>query len=189
VKEAAMMHEKGADIEAIPNDLLRTPLDWFFAEHYRQRQLCLMIDDLSRRTVFNEAPLAAIVAFLRHDLPSHVLDEEEDLFPLLRRRCLPEDELERVLAILSGDHKADLSKAAHVLTLLEAALAERRAPGVDRESRATLAAFAAQERQHLALENAVVLPIARLRLTDADLRGLGNRLAARRGVILDDFPQ
>jgi hemerythrin-like domain-containing protein len=183
-----MIKETGADIEAIPSELLRTPLEWFFAEHYRQRQLCLLIDDLSRRTVFDGERIDAIAAFIRQDLPVHIIDEEEDLFPLLRRRCLPEDELERVLAILSADHKADLSTAAQVLAILDAARAQRRAPGLDRDARAALAGFAAQERQHLALENAVVLPIARLRLTDADLHGLAARLAARRGQELDGPP-
>ena len=42
--------------------------------------------------------------------------------------------------------------------------------------------------RHLALENAVVLPIARLRLSAEDLLALSRRLAARRGLVLDAPP-
>ncbi|MFN3467316.1 MAG: PCRF domain-containing protein, partial [Candidatus Brocadiales bacterium] len=42
-----------------------------------------------------------------------------------------------------------------------------------------------KELQHLALENAVVLPIARLRLTAKDLQAMSRRLAARRGLVLE----
>jgi hypothetical protein len=178
-----------ADIEEIPVDLLRSPLEWFFAEHFRQRQLCLMIDDVARRAVFDAEPINQVCAFLRRDLLLHVIDEEEDFFPLLRRRCLPEDDVEQVLGILSADHKADAVKAAKVLALLDASVAARTAPGSRPEGRATLNEFASQERQHLALENAVVLPIARLRLSEADLRALSGRLAARRGVVLQDTPR
>ncbi len=173
-------------IEDIPTALLREPLDWFFAEHYRQRQLCLLIDEIARRTVFEASAIQRVVAFLRSDLPLHVIDEEEDLFPLLRRRALPEDELEDALGILSADHKADMTKAAEVRALLQKCLEENVAPAMVSDGRRILSEFAAQERRHLALENAVVLPIARLRLSPEDLRGLGDRLAARRGILLEE---
>ena len=51
-------------------------------------------------------------------------------------------------------------------------------------ARTSLQAFASQELRHLALENAVVLPLARLRLTPADLKRLSRRLAERRHVAL-----
>jgi len=173
----------GADggIEPISADLLATPLDFFFAEHFRHRQLCGLIDRLSGATFFDPGPIAEVVDFLRFEAPLHIIDEEEDLFPLLRRRCLAEDEVEGVLGVLSAEHKADGVLGRTVRTYLERCLETRSAPGGSLEGRRDLAAFAAQERRHLALENAVVLPIARQRLTPEDLTGLARRLAARRG--------
>ena len=45
-----------------------------------------------------------------------------------------------------------------------------------------LARFAANERQHLIVENAIVLPLARARLSEDDKQKLGMRMAARRGL-------
>ena len=100
-------------------------------------------------------------------------------------RCQPADELDSVLGALSAEHHDDLHRARTLIVALERALADGRAPGQDRESRLLFTDFALHERRHIALENAVVLPIARLRLTAADLRSLSIRLAARRGVLLD----
>lgn len=62
-------------------ELLAEPLDWFFAEHYRHRQLCQMIDEIGAATVFDGERIGRVVAFLGHDLALHVIDEEEDFFP------------------------------------------------------------------------------------------------------------
>ncbi len=160
---------------------MATPLEFFFAEHFRHRQLCGLIDQLSTTTFFDPGPIAEVVDFLRFEAPIHIIDEEEDLFPLLRRRCLPEDELEGVLGVLSAEHKADGVLGKAVRDYLEHCLDTRAAPGANLVGRRDLAAFAVQERRHLALENAVVLPIARQRLSEEDLTGLARRLAARRG--------
>ncbi|MDO9222091.1 MAG: hemerythrin domain-containing protein [Caulobacter sp.] len=169
-------------IEPISPELMATPLDFFFAEHFRHRQLCALIDRLSTTTFFDPGPITAVIDFLRFEAPIHIIDEEEDLFPLLRRRCLAEDEVEGVLGLLSAEHKADGVLGRTVRGYLERCLATRAAPGGSLEGRRDLAAFATQERRHLALENAVVLPIARQRLTPEDLSALGRRLAARRGM-------
>lgn len=180
------MRPHGGEIEAIPSELIKEPLSFFFAEHYRHRQLCRAIDELSASTFFDAARIAEVVDFLRFEAPIHIIDEEEDLFPLLRRRCLTEDDLEGVLGVLSAEHKADAVLGGTVRRHLEQCLEKRLAPGGDLEMRKALAAFAAQERRHLALENAIVLPIARLRLTAEDLTGLSRRLAARRGRVLNE---
>jgi len=174
--------EADGGIEPISSDLMASPLDFFFAEHFRHRQLCGLIDQLSMTTFFEPGAIAEVVDFLRFEAPIHIIDEEEDLFPLLRRRCLVEDEVEGVLGVLSAEHKADGLLGKVVRTYLERCLETRAAPGATLEGRRDLTAFAAQERRHLALENAVVLPIARQRLTREDLAGLARRLAARRGM-------
>lgn len=173
-------------IEPLPEDLVHEPLNWLFAEHYRHRQLCRLIERVGTATVVLQEETEEILTFLRHDMALHIIDEEEDLFPLLRRRCLPEDELGPLLGALSAEHRDDMEQMRVLTTLLERALTEGRPPGHDLEARRLFTDFALHERRHIALENAIILPIARLRLTPRDLRALSSRMAARRGVVLDD---
>lgn len=169
-------------IEPMPKEMVREPLEWLFAEHFRHRQWCKLIDALARSGSYDETGLEAAIAFLRHDLPLHILDEEEDLFPLLRRRARPEDDIERILGILSSDHRIDEDRVRHLLRGLTTAYEARNAPGLNPDLRALMLEFAGMERRHVALENAIVLPLARLRLTAEDLMALSGRLAARRGL-------
>ena len=175
-------------IEDIPRELIHEPLDWFFAEHYRHRQACRLMVEVAAAHVFDGERVTALAEFVRNDLALHVIDEEEDLFPLLRRRALPEDEVEDVLGRLSAEHKTDSTRAQVLREHLETCLARQTAPGMIPEARKALQDFAVQELRHLALENAVVLPIARLRLTAKDLKAMSRRLAARRGVVLEAAP-
>ncbi|MDP1631234.1 MAG: hemerythrin domain-containing protein [Caulobacter sp.] len=181
------MRRSGPEMETLPLALLAEPLEWFFAEHYRHRQACRLMEHAAGTHVFDAELLVQLLDFVRNELAVHVIDEEEDLFPLLRRNALPEDDIERVLGLLSAEHRLDLNQAASLAEHLESCLNQKAAPGLVPTCRDTLRAFASQELRHLALENAVVLPIARLRLSPADIRGLSQRLAARRGVVLDEL--
>ncbi|WP_332678168.1 hemerythrin domain-containing protein [Brevundimonas sp.] len=172
-------------IEPLPPELVHEPLNWLFADHYRHRQLCRLLERVGNATVLLRDEAREIVDFLRHDMPLHIIDEEDDLFPLLRRRCQPADELGALLGALSAEHRDDLEQARALASGLERALTDGQAPGRDRDTRRLFTEFALHDRRHIALENAVVLPIARLRLTAADLRSLSVRLAARRGILLD----
>lgn len=169
-------------IEAVPLDLLREPLVWFFAEHYRHRDVCTRLRDAAESVIFDEQGLREVYHFLDRDLPLHVIDEEDDLFPLLRRRCEPDDQIEKVLGMLSAEHASDVSAAAEVRSILAIALAERRGLACYPDARSVIDAFCHQQMRHIAVENAVVLPIARHRLNEDDLSNLGRRLAARRGL-------
>ena len=169
-------------IEAMPAELITAPLDWLFAEHYRQRQLCRAMETAAGSAPPPSGLLPEIIDYLRHDLPLHVLDEEEDLFPLLRRRCPVEDDIHDVLGLLSSDHRAEAASGAHLADRLEAVSRGDDALPMTPDLVRSIGNFVQRERRHIALENAVVLPIARLRLTARDLSGLSRRLAARRGL-------
>jgi hemerythrin-like domain-containing protein len=168
-------------IEDVARSGMTDPLAWFFDQHERHRQICRLMVQASEAPAFDQAPLARLVAFVRRELGWHVADEEEFLFPLLRRRARKEDNIEDVLGQLSAEHRLDVGRAASLADHLEACLEQRIAPGLVPACRDSLKAFASQELRHLALENAVVLPIARLRLSRGDLADLGQSLAARRG--------
>lgn len=171
-------------IESSPPELLREPLEFLFAEHYRHRQMCQLLEHLAASADFDATMIATTDDFIRYDLALHIIDEEEDLFPLLRRRCAPEDDIEGVLGRLSAEHAMDQELARLVRALFVQALEKREPISSLPGGPSALVELARQERGHLALENAVVMPLARRRLTSEDLSGLSIRLAARRGISL-----
>jgi iron-sulfur cluster repair protein YtfE (RIC family) len=165
-----------------PDAQLASPIDYLFADHFRQRTLCQIIDRIADARECDDECVAAVVRFLHDDFGPHVLDEEEDLFPLLRRRAEPDDRVEEVLGELSQEHAADKVDALAIMEGLSDGSGKRR---LTKAFRKLLHRFAANERRHLVVENAIVLPLARARLTPDDLRNLGRRMAARRGI---DYP-
>lgn len=167
-----------------PAAQLTTPLDYIFADHFRQRVLCSVLDDIAETGVVDRDIAAAALRFLKTDFAPHVIDEEEDLFPLLRRRSQPEDRIEDVLGDLSQEHASDKLDADGIVEGLQTVL-ESDDNAADDDLRILLRRFAASERRHLIVENAIVMPLARTRLTKDDLRNLGRRMAARRGL---DYP-
>ena len=169
-------------IEPASDALLSDPLDFFFAEHFRQRKLCNLIEELALAETLDTRLVVEVLEFLRHDMVIHVADEEEDLFPLMRRRCPPEDEIERVLSALSAEHAGDHHLAGIVTEGLQRAIADGQPASAQPGLREAMIDFARNERRHLALENSVVLPLARLRLTTGDLAELSSHMAARRGL-------
>lgn len=176
------MTQNRSQVAPTPVDLLSDPIGWFFAEHQRHRKFCDLMQRSAMASAFDEEVLGWLLDFVEHELALHVLDEEEDLFPLMRARAQPEDNLDSLLNRLSGEHAKDLTRAAAVRHHLQACLRQKAPINRNNVRRRALEAFAIQERSHLALENAVVLPIARQRLTERDLLELSSRLAHRRGI-------
>ena len=168
-----------------PAAQLLSPLDYIFADHFRQRTLCAALDRIaSQRNVDCELAAEAL-RFMRDELGLHVRDEEEDLFPLLRRRTAPEDRIEDTLDELCQEHDADRKDAREIIDGLTGLIDGMAKRSPTRGFRRLLERFAANERRHLLIENAIVLPLARALLTVDDLRNLGRRMAARRGL---DYP-
>lgn len=158
--------------------LLRDPLAYIAAEHGGQRALCNLMENLAGAAGFDRDIASAILRYLGRDFVRHVRDEELDLFPLLRARCLPEDEIEIVLARLNAEHKDEHRLAGDVEMQLRALL-DGDAPALDDVLRERLFQYARSLRRHLALENSVILPLARARLTPDDLAALSAAMRAR----------
>lgn len=169
----------------LPAGLPDDPIGWFLAEHARHRQFCELMRKAATAPVFDEELTTWLLDFVVHELAQHVWDEERDFFPMLRARALPEDDVDKVLGRLSSEHAKDLGHAQSVQGHLETCLRLRAPIGRSATRRRALEDFASQELRHLALENAVVLPLARLRLTQDDLATLGRKLVARRGLSID----
>jgi hemerythrin-like domain-containing protein len=175
-----------AVIEEIDQRLLRSPIDFLMAEHYRLRAVLNHLDWLAREPVDAAwgRVAAAVLAYFSKDHPWHGDDEEKDLFPLLNMRCPDDAAIRPVLEVLASEHESDDVLATAVRSTMEARL---EGPSGEPGSSLQIAikAFTATQRRHLAWENAVVLPLARRYLVEDDLRVLAERMARRRGASLD----
>lgn len=174
------MAEPGHDIPPVSPDLMAAPLQWFWAEHTRHRKMCRLLDDLADAGEVWPGVTETLLCYLEREIPDHFRDEEDALFPRLRRRCTPQDNIGPVLTGLSADHAQDLAAAADIAALLRDCLARNTPPGADPDFRDRLHDFAQHERHHLALEDAVVLRIAKFRLSEADLGHVSRKLSERR---------
>ena len=165
--------------------LLGNPLDFISEDHLRERQVCAVIDGLATADAFNRKAATAVLRFLNEELNVHLRDEAEDLFPLLARRCTDEDAIEGVIDRI----RADQEEAMRLLPEVRAMLAGCLDMGgeLSAKERGVLSRFAGHVRRHLVAENAILLPIARVRLTRADLRILSKHMRSRRG--LPDLPE
>ncbi len=168
-------------VEAMPFALLGEPLNYIFADHFRQRTICAVLRRFAGQGKASRAEADMVTAFLTRDLLLHHEDEDEDLFPAVRRRALMEDNLGAVLARLGEDHRQAKSR----IDLIVEALSSRPADDpvrIDTAAGEVMQAYAASEHQHLAIENGVILAIARIRLTRNDLKAISRGMKERRGV-------
>jgi hemerythrin-like domain-containing protein len=156
----------------------RNPLDLIKEDHFRLRHICALIDRISGRPSKEPGDVEQIRRFLRCELATHLADEEENLYPLLRKRCAPEDQLGRTLAMLSEDHVGQRASAEACLAVLDR-LSLSGGDLSDAEAD-TLRAFADRKRRHLIVENAILLPLARARLLAPDLREMLAQMRLRR---------
>jgi hemerythrin-like domain-containing protein len=169
-------------IELIPDTLLDEPLEYMFADHFRERVVLATLQHFAEEASASEADADTIAAYLTRDLVLHHADEEEDLFPFVRLRALPEDELGTLLARLGEDHHRSKAMIRDII----AALMQHPAEKAVRLSASTcrlIRAYVADENHHLAVENGVLLAIARIRLTPKDLKAISRGMKTRRGVI------
>jgi hypothetical protein len=153
------------------------PIEALYEEHFSQRQLCADMDLLASMTLPLPELARRVLVNLCRDLPAHFMDEEAALFPRLRARAVPDDNLDSTLARLAREH--DLAEQAYSLLVPSlACMADGALPAP--EDRDALRRLAASERRHLIVENAIILPLARLRLTEQDKRDMMADMCARR---------
>ncbi len=162
------------------------PLHIILTEHDRQRRFAewrwTHSDD--QRLAPIQEQIATLLAYLTRDLLLHHRDEEDDLFPVLRARCVPTDGIETILAELDRDHAAESFLVRDIAVDLRV-VAESRDLEAPARFFTGLRIFAEGQRRHLSWENRVVMPLAGKRLTRQDLETLGRNMAARRGI---DYP-
>lgn len=159
----------------------RNPLDMIAHAHAVQVQMCDAMeriadglpDDVDRRLC------AQVASCLQFDLPLHHHDEETALFPLLRERAASEDGLIEILDRLASEHSSDTDFASEIAESLELLGQGSRAANPDMLGY-MLRGFFERYRRHVHWENTLVMPVARLRLTEADLETLSAQMDTNR---------
>ena len=169
-------------IELIPDTLLDEPLEYMFADHFRQRVVLTMLQHFAEEASASRADADTIATFLTNDLVLHHADEEEGLFPFIRLRALPEDELGTLFAHLGEDHHRSKAMVEDITDALMQHPAEK-AVHLSTSICRLIRAYVVSENRHLAVENGVLLAIARIRLTPKDQKAISRGMKVRRGVI------
>jgi hypothetical protein len=170
-----------------PFALLDDPLAYILAAHLRQRAVCAVLRCFATDRVAGRAQADRMTAYLTGDLRLHHEDEDLDLYPVLRRRALPADGLGITLARLAEEHRQGAAMADMIVEALSARPADDTVH-IDIPAGEAMQAYAASEMRHLALENGVVLALARIRLTRPDLKAISRGMKLRRGVVAHDQP-
>jgi len=172
--------QRGTGLSPTDPSLLVRPLDFITEDHMRERQVCTMIDGLADAAAPDRQTAQVVLRFLNEELNVHMRDEAEDLFPLLAKRCIAEDAIDRAITRI----RSDLEAATRLLPNVRAILARCLDTGgaLSQADGDALRTFAMHVRRQLVAENAILLPIARARLTARDLRDLSDRMRARRGL-------
>ena len=127
------------------------------------------------------AELAKMLAFLAAEPPHHLADEEIDIFQLTLKRCDAEVEIDKVIAgCRSNQGHAEADAPASIAIIKGIGESPSRPFASDGEQ---MAEFAHHTDRHLILENAIVLPFARARLTQEDLNTMKRHMLERRGSL------
>ena len=148
------------------------------------RRLGAIVDGLPQRP--SGTATAEIMSFLQEDLPLHLSDEEECLFPLLRAKSLVGDPIDEWTHQLCEEHAADLLLSSQIAECLNELTATVQKSDSQAETEAvqmlarTARRFAECPHRHAQWEDIVILPHAVLRFSPSDWRRLGAELSARR---------
>ena len=128
--------------------------------------------------------LETALNYFRNAAPKHTADEEESLFPRLRRIESPEmrSTLERIDA-LEHDHQRADQRHQEVERLGREWLNRGRLPGEDAKRLANLLTELSElYEQHIALEDREIFPSAKRLLSPEDRTAVGVEMADRRGL-------
>ena len=159
--------------------LFQNPLDYITEDHWRLRAMCAEMIRLAEKKNTDAQARATLIGYLDHELPLLLEDEDEALMPMVLARAEAEDEIPKLVQRLQTEHAEITAYLEMVRGGLHAADPTE---GMSDALRALLTSLSGAIRRHLILENAVLLPLARARLTRSDLNRLRKRMLDRRGL-------
>jgi hemerythrin-like domain-containing protein len=161
--------------------VLENPISIIENVHAQHAALCDTLEAIadSLPEAVDPELCASVLDLLKNDLPLHHKDEEEGLFPLLQQVSPSDKNVSRHLEQLSWEHSTDESLAHEIADALEK-LAEGKSSENPNMLGYMLRAFFEGYRRHLHWENTVLLPLARERLSENELRQLSAIMAENR---------
>jgi hemerythrin-like domain-containing protein len=166
------MDGREAQFGTLDPGLLADPLAFLAAEHARQRALLGHLERLAgNRTGSRVAIARGLAAWLACELPLHLRDEEESLYPRIGAAACS------VLPILSEENRVTATLRAQLQSDLAQIAAGHRPSDC---FAASVAEFVAGYRRHLALEELEVMPTAGRTLSSRDREVIRREMAARR---------
>lgn len=160
------------------------PLTFLAEDHMRQREICAMLHMVASQPYPEFRSMGVALAYLRHEFLLHNADERAVLFPMMVARCEKEDEIGLIIDRLLRDHEGAEEQAQKTCHILETIMETSKAP--NEADRAELKDFAGRCQRYLILENAIILRLARVRLSKKDLAVLSRKMLLRRGLIEPD---
>jgi len=153
-----------------------SPIDFLAAEHTRARSLCSMIDTVAEAATPDKVAMTRVLDYLETDLPAHIHAEVDYFFPVLRLHCPMEDEIGPAIEAVADEHEATIKILPGLACVLRQHLVDGLAcTEVERDQ---LHDLAAHVRRHVVLTNAILMPIAKVRLSEADLLSLRTSMLA-----------
>ena len=175
-------------IGAKPGHDFSEPLGMLSDCHRRIESFLAVLQEVSDRSpdgrlsAESREPFERALAYFRTGAPRHTADEEESLFPRLRRLAAPEalfDQMDR----LEGEHRRAQALHATVDEIGARWLADSILVPQER----AMLAHALEElgrlyAEHIALEDNQVFPLAGRILPGEEKRQIGREMAARRGL-------
>jgi len=133
--------------------------------------------------------LETALRYFHEAAPKHTADEEESLFPRLRR--LKSNEVQQAfskLDELEGEHRWAEPLHARMESLGLQYLADGSlSPSEVEEFRRSIAELSAMYKRHIAVEDTVLFPVASRTLSDAEKQSIAEEMARRRKAALVDL--
>lgn len=160
---------------------LGDPVEFLYTEHASIVDWCHRLATLADDPTADDAPrlAASLLEFLEETLPLHIADEEEELFPRLKRRAPHDERLMIVIEQLQMEHREDIEHGQALRNSLEGLAYGRAIPDPSLFA-AFVQVFTMLQRRHQTLENNVVLPAAFEYFEAKDREALAHSMLARR---------
>lgn len=170
----------GAEGVGIGSAQASDPISILEVDHALKIEFCDLLEGIADSLPYETDPSLVDVAvtILREGLPDHIALEEHHLFPMLRRRNDGGCCCETVLSQLEHEHSSDEAFGYEIAEELERLTATKEARNAEMLGY-MLRGFFISQRRHVQWENAVVLPLARQVLNEADLEELMEAIVER----------
>lgn len=153
--------------------MLEDPLEFLADDHMRSKTVCETMRRVVSAVTPDRSDLLEVQTFLQHELPLLLHDEDDDLCLIMRERALASDDFDKLAQRITILHAEIDTKRLGVLETINVRLND--GMPLTAVDRVELTDLEVKLRKDMIMENARLLPLARLRLTAEDistLRGL-----------------